>query len=209
MLTDKQLKEANIYEEWLREIVHNCELPSTNRVRAAGSCLTIAQDHHRAIVFLLGQRLYASSFALMRIECEAYIRGEWLALCATDTEVQQFLEGYENYKARPSIGELINKLESTPAFEKTLSTLKKCIWETMCSYTHTDGLHVQRWNTAEAIEPNYSDEELIEVLQFADIIAALSVLGIVKLMNNETLAQKVLDRLKQREKEWVITPTIA
>jgi hypothetical protein len=203
MLTNEQIKEANIYGEWLRQVVHNCELPANNRVRAAGSCLTIAQDHHHAIVFLLEGRLYASSFALLRVEFEAYIRGEWLALCATDDEVKQFLKGYEKPKDRPNIDCMIQKLESTPAFEEQkLSCLKQRTWKALCSYTHTDGLHVQRWNTAEAIEPNYSDDDLVEVLQFADIIVSLSVLGIIKLMKDkaraEAIAQNVLDRFKKR-----------
>lgn len=71
----------------------------------------------------------------------------------------------------------------------------------MCSYTHTGGLHVQRWITADAIEPNYSKEELLEALRFADIIASLSVLGVLTLANDDKMAQKVLDRYKARMEE--------
>jgi hypothetical protein len=206
MLTNKQLNDAFDYGEWLRQIVHDLELPDNNRVRAAGSCLAIAKDHHHAIVVLLEERLYASSFALLRIEFEAYIRGQWLALCANDNEIQNFLNGYEKPKDRPEIKCIIKKLESTPAFtEQQLSCLKERAWTSLCSYTHTDGLHVQLWNTAEAIEPNYSDEELVEVLRFADIIATLSVLGTVNLMKDEKLAQELgqsaLDRFMKRLKE--------
>jgi len=198
MLTDKQLNDAMDYGEWLRQAVHEIELPANERNRAAGSCLAIAQDHHHAIVVLLDNRLYASSFALLRVEFEAYIRGEWLALCATDTDIQKFLSG----KEPPKIGCMLNDLEKTSTFEEQkLSCLKERTWKAMCSYTHTGGLHVQRWNTAEAIEPNYSDEELVEVLQFADIIASLSVLGIAKLRNDEALAKRVLNRFKTRIKE--------
>jgi len=34
----------------------------------------------------------------------------------------------------------------------------------MCAYTHTGGLHVQRWNSETAVEPVYAPEEVEEVL---------------------------------------------
>lgn len=198
MLSDKQLNAANAYGEWLRLAIHERELPSNSRVRASAGCLAIAQDHHHAIVVLLDAKLYASTFALVRVAFEAYVRGEWLALCATDTEVRKFLNGKEPAK----IDALLEALEETPTFqEQALSRIKKRTWKSMCAYTHTGGLHVQRWNTADSIEPNYSVEELLEALQFADIIASLSVLGVVTFMKDEVLAQKVLDRFKERMAE--------
>lgn len=198
MLTDKQLNDAKAYGEWLRLAVHERRLPANDRVRASASCLAIAQDHHHAIVVLLGARLYASSFALIRVAFEAYVRGEWLALCAKDAQVQRFLKGREPPKMDP----LLEELERTDAFkERALSHIKRRTWKSMCAYTHTGGLHVQRWNTADGIEPNYSAEEVLEVLRFADIIASLSVLGVVTLINDDSLAQKVLERFKARAKE--------
>ena len=71
----------------------------------------------------------------------------------------------------------------------------------MCAYAHTGGLHVQRWLTADAIEPNYAKVEILEALRFADIIASLSVLGVLTLANDNDMAQKVLDRYKTRMEE--------
>jgi hypothetical protein len=139
---------ANDYLNWLGRTIHECVLPANDRVRSAAGCLAIAQDHHHAIVVLLDHNLFASSFALLRCAFEAYIRGEWLARCATDAEVAKFISGEEP----PSPRLLIERLEQTPAFaEKVLSRIKGNSWDAMCAYTHTGGLHVQRWNTAEAL----------------------------------------------------------
>jgi hypothetical protein len=200
MLSDDELNAANAYGEWLRLAVHEKKLPANPRVQASGGCLAIAQDHHHAIVVLLDSKLYASVFALVRIAFEAYVRGEWLSLCATDAEVMKFLRDKD--KDRPSLGVLLEALEKMPAFqEQALSRIKKRTWRAMCSYTHTGGLHVQRWITAGAIEPNYSGEELVEALRFADTIASLSVLGVLTLANDDEMAQKVLDRYKARMEE--------
>jgi hypothetical protein len=198
MLTDNQLNAANAYGEWLRLAVHERELPANYRTRAAAACLAIAQDHHHAIVVLLDARLYASVFALVRVTFEAYIRGEWLALCATDAEIDGFLKGEEP----PKLGVLLAAIEATPAFnEKMLSQIKKNTWASMCAYTHTGGLHVQRWNTEDGIEPNYSVGEVLEALRFADIIASLSVLGALTLAGDDAMAEQVLERYKTRMSE--------
>jgi hypothetical protein len=195
MLTDKQLNDANAYGEWLRLAVHEKSLPANNRVRAAGSCLGIAQDHHHAIIVLLGARLYASCFALLRVAFEAYVRGEWLALCATDTQVQEFLKGQEP----PKIDELLEALALKEAFkEGLLSLIKKRNWKALCGYTHTGGIHVQRWNTSDGIEANYSTAELLEILRFSDIVATLSALGVLYLADDAENSEKLLERFKVR-----------
>ena len=168
---------------------------ANNRVRAAGSCLGIAQDHHHAIVVLLDARLYASCFALLRVAFEAYVRGEWLALCATDTQVRNFLNGREP----PKIDNLLGALARKDAFkEGRLSLIKKRNWKALCGYTHTGGIHVQRWNTSDGIEANYSIAELLEALRFADMIATLSVLGVLSLADDAETSEKVLERFKAR-----------
>lgn len=198
MLSNTELNAANVYGEYLRLAVHERELPASQRVQAAAGCLAIAQDHHHAIVVLLESSLYASVLALVRVAFEAYVRGEWLSLCASDAEVSKFLKG----KGRLDISILLEALEKTAGFqEKTLSRIKKRTWNSMCAYTHTGGLHVQRWLTESAIEPNYSKDELLEALRFADIIASLSVLGVLTLTNDDETAQKVLERYKARMEE--------
>ena len=195
MLTDNQLPDANAYGEWLRLAVHEKSLPANNRVRAAGSCLRIAQDHHHAIIVLLDARLYASCFALLRVAFEAYVRGEWLALCATDTQVRKFWKGWKP----PKIDELLDALVQKDAFQEgRLSLIKKRNWKALCGYTHTGGIHVQRWNTSDGIQANYSVAELLEVLRFADIIATLAVLGVLSLADDAETSEKLLERFKAR-----------
>ena len=95
MLTDDEIARAGSYVEELRVSVHNLDVPSDSRTRAAGSCFAIAQEHHHAIVRLTEWKLFAAAFALIRIEFEAYVRGEWLSLCASDSVIDAFLRGNE------------------------------------------------------------------------------------------------------------------
>ena len=192
--TDRS-RTAGEYVEWLRIAVHDKQLPKSDRVRAAGPCFGIAQDHHHAIVLLIEHRLFASSFALLRVAFEAYVRGEWLAVCANDIQLLSFLNDNEP----PKIGALLRDLEKTPAFtEQLLSGLKMKHWDAMCAYTHTGGLHVQRWITADSIEAAYDPQEVNEVLFFAEMIASLAVIGFATLANDDAMALSVLEQVKLR-----------
>lgn len=195
MLSRAEIDAANEYGEALRVTVHERTLPANERVRAAAGCFAIAQDIHHAIVKLVESRLYAGAFSLVRVAFEAYVRGEWLSLCAKDNQVHRFLRGAEP----PKMDLMLKDLEKQPAFdEQVLSQIKRRTWKAMCGYTHVGGLHVQRWVTSDSIEPNYSADEVREALRFADIIVALSVVGTLGLANAESAAATVLDLYKAR-----------
>jgi hypothetical protein len=42
----------------------------------------------------------------------------------------------------------------------------------MCDCTHTGGLHLQRWQSSSAIEPQFDDDELEECLNAAELFGA-------------------------------------
>jgi hypothetical protein len=95
MLTEEEIARAKEYVEELRCSADGLNLPNNSRTRAAGPCFAIAQEHHHAIIRLFEWRLFAAAFALIRIEFEAYLRGAWLLLCASDSVVETFLQGKE------------------------------------------------------------------------------------------------------------------
>jgi hypothetical protein len=195
MLTDDEIGRAAEYVEELRLSVHELDVPNNSRTRAAGSCFAIAQEHHHAIIRLSEWRLFAAAFALIRIEFEAYVRGEWLSQCASDLVVEAFLQGTEP----PKIDCLLAELEMLDSFkENVLSQIKQESWKSMCAYTHTGGLHVQRWNTGEGIEANYSRDEVLEVVKFAEIIASLAVIGVARLAGDDKLALRTLEAFNKR-----------
>lgn len=195
MIAPSIVQSAGEYVEWLRQAVHERRLPANDCVRVAAPCFGIAQEHHHAIVRLVEIGLNASAFALLRAAFEAYVRGEWLAQCATESQRRGFLSD----KRMPKIEQMIGALEKTPGFsERVLSQIKKQTWDVMCSYTHTGGLHAQRWITSDSIEPSYQDEEVRELLNFAEALGSLAVLGTLSLGNEVDLANRVLIEFKNR-----------
>src|SRR5258708_8147975 len=186
---------------WINRALHDLSLPSSDRTRIAGACFAVALEHHHAVVILLRERLNGSAFALMRSAYEAYVRGVWLALCATDSQLRSFIDGIEP----PKLGVMLEAIETIPTFEgKTLSYVKAENWKSMCSYTHTGALQVQRWNTSEAITSRHSPEEIEEVLSFTSAFAFLSALGVAMLPNNESLAPQLLEQYPEAPKGSVL-----
>jgi hypothetical protein len=197
ILTVDEIQAANDYGESLRQVVDGQTLPGDLRARARASaaCLSIAQEHHHGIVELLASSLYPSAFALVRPMFEAYIRGEWLALCATDNCVKRFMDG----KDPPSPRVMVEALEATEGFEsKRISTIRNASWDALCGFTHTGGNHVQRWQSGDAIEPCYQRTEVLEVLRFAEIILTLSVAGVLKQSGDETAAETLKSAFRAR-----------
>ena len=195
MSTPDEVKRARKYVEELRLIVDGLTAPKNSCTRAAGSCFMIAQEHHDAIVRLSEWGLFAAAFALVRIEFEAYVRGEWLALCASDSVVEAFIEG----KEPPKIDCLLAELEMLESFkQRELSQIKQKTWKAMCAYTHTGGLHIQRWNSEEGIGANYTRGEILQLVKYADMIAALAVNGVVRLVGDERLASRAFEALEKR-----------
>lgn len=179
---------------WIEHALHDLSLPSSDRTRIAGACFAAALEHHHAVVILLRERLNGSAFSLMRGEYEAYVRGVWLAHCATDPQLTSFISGSEP----PKLYVMLRAIEAMPTFgSKTLSSVKAANWKSMCSYTHTGALQVQRWNTSEAIKSRHSPEEIEEVLGFTNAFALLAALGVATLAGNEPLAIQFLEKSRE------------
>ena len=125
MTTAARIESAVQHVEWLRLALHEKELKASWKVRAAVGSLGIAQEHHHSTVLLIENRLYASAFALMRVAFESYVRGMWLALCATEAQAEEFLEGDEP----PKLRYLLADLEKIEGFsEGVLSSIKNEHW---------------------------------------------------------------------------------
>jgi hypothetical protein len=199
-MTNNEISCANKYIEELRRFVHDLDLPNNDKVMAAGACFDIALEHHHAIVRLVELGLLAPAFSLVRAEFDACIRGNWLWKCANEAEIEKFIN---DDKEPPPIQNMITQVEDQFGFgdDTYLSQVKKKSWKPMCSYTHTGGLHVQRRITKDGIKANYSKEEVLEVIRFAEVFATLATIGFADLADNVELGNQILEAYVVRSGE--------
>ena len=178
---------------WLDQHIDGIEISSEERTRLAAGCLDTALEHHQAILLLVSRSLFGSAFALVRLLFEAYIRGIWLHRCASDSELDLF----KAEKLDKSFGTFIEEIERIEGFEAgVLSDTKLKSWKAMNSYTHSGFMQIVRRNTASTIEPNYTEDEILEALNFANAIGLLSALEISHLARSEELANSILEQAK-------------
>jgi hypothetical protein len=192
-MTPARIASAEAFGAELHRLTNEIEMWQTEKNRAAAASFGIAQDHHAAIVFLMKNTFYSSSFALLRSLFEAYLRGLWLKHCATDTQIFAFFRGGEPPKT------MIAEIESTEAFtDGVLSRLKKKNWSAMCAFTHTGGLHLQRWQSRDCVEPTFAPEELEECLNCAELLGAMAGLELVQLSKSGADGADVLQLIQKR-----------
>jgi hypothetical protein len=196
MNTSRHLAAALDVAAWLTEALHELAIPANLRNRVAASCFAVVQEHQQAVLVLLQPEhpLHASAFALVRPTFEAYVRGMWLSHCASDAQVERFCSGAKP----PDMASLIAAVEKAGQFTKNLLTVVyKNNWSAFSSYTHTGSHQVQRWNSADAIQPNYTSEEVDEVLRFTAAVALLSGVSMAAMSSNEALGHEALEKVKQ------------
>lgn len=192
-MTPERIAAAEQFGAELHRLTNEIEMCQTEKNRAAAACFCIAQNHHAAIVFLLKNTFYSSSFAMLRSLFESYLRGLWLKHCATDTQVSDFFRGVEPPKT------MVADIESTEAFTSmVLSRIKKESWKVMCDFTHTGGLHLQHWQSQDSVEPIFEPNELEECLNCAEIFGTMAGIELVQLSKYGCNGADVLHLMQKR-----------
>ena len=192
-MTPERIAAAKSFCVELHGLTNEVEMSESMKNRAASTCFAIAQDHHAAIVLLMENTFYSSSFTLLRSVFEAYLRGLWLKHCATEVQAAEFFQG------TPPPKTMVAEIETTPGFSNgVLSRIKKANWDSMCEFTHTGGLHLQRWQSHDAVEPKFDEEEIEECLNCAELFGAMAGLEQVQLRKSGDTGAGVLELLKKR-----------
>jgi hypothetical protein len=163
------------------------DLQASRRARMAFGCLDLAVEHTSGIAVLADQPLWGTVFALLRIQLEAFIRGVWLARCATDDQLAWFASGkldkHRNFR------ELVTEVEQALKHDGgVLSKLREQSWPIFNDFTHTGFQHVVRRNGETTTGPNYTDRELIQALRCARAIGLLAAIEMLSLAGHDDLA---------------------
>lgn len=179
---------------WINEKLDGVEMTGNHRHRVPAQLFDLAIEHHAGIIRLLLSRVYASAFALVRCQFECFVRGAWLHYCASDTELETFIE---QDRLTVALGGMIRAVEERPEFAGgILSKVKDEAWDAMNGYTH-GGIHqISRRMQGQHIEPNFEDEAVLQVVQFSGVIAIIALGQIAALAANKSLWDEAEARLQ-------------
>ena len=195
---DGKIRKSESLIQWMDQKIDGLEISSDDRTRISAACFDIALEHQKSIVLLIAHSLFGSAFSLVRILFEAYIRGLWIGKCATDKEIEDFKKN----KLAKTFATLIEEIEQQDGFQEgVLSRAKTATWKAMSSYTHSGFFQSVRRNKDETIEPNYDDDEILEVLGFSDSIGMLTALQIALISGKVELSNDLLEKSKTELKK--------
>jgi len=197
MRIDNRIRKSEALIQWMDQNIDGLEISSDDRTRISAACFDIALEHQKAIVLLIANKLFGTAFSLARVLFEAYIRGLWLAKCATDKEIDDFKKD----KLEKKFDTLIKEIEQQDGFkEGILSKAKSVNWKAMNSYTHSGFFQAVRRNKDNTIQPNYAEDEILDLLGFSDAIGILAALQIALMARQEDFAKDLLERSKTLKK---------
>jgi hypothetical protein len=177
--------------DWLTVRLDDLLVPQDKRILIAVSCYDLVYEHQLAVACLVRSAIYGSAFALARPIFEAYVRGVWLKNCATEVQLQHFVEDKTIYFEK-----ILTEIELLDGFRNgALSALKKDAWAAMNSYTHGGVQQAARRLNGNFIEPNYTEAEITNVLRIADAFSILAFQQVAAEADRLDLAEESINKL--------------
>jgi hypothetical protein len=169
---------------WISEQTGAMPLPMDRRARMALGCLALAIQHQEGIAALAERSLWGSVYALLHGMFDAFVRGIWLARCASEFELRSFeLAGL---RAKP-FRELVDDVERALGHSRgALSKLRTSSWAMFRDFTH------------EGFDPaNYPATETEHALRLATALGLLSATEIASLSGHREVALACKQRTEQ------------
>jgi len=186
------LHKAFDLHSWINQHLDDLDVPRNSRSLMSVLCHDVVIEHHLATTTLLHKGVNGTAFALVRLVFDSCVRGIWLRWCATDSEIRN----YEKDTLRLEFGKMLEAVEQVEGFEdRVLSQLKHRSWKAMNSYAHTGILQLSRRAAGNEIRPQYTREEIDEVVRLTGFFALLSFQQIAAEAGRTDLANAALDRL--------------
>lgn len=177
--------------DWLTVRLDDLPIPQDRRVLIAVSCYDLVYEHQLAIACLVRSAIYGSAFALARPIFEAYVRGVWLKNCASEVQLQHFVDDKQI-----TFEKILADIEFLEGFRNSaLTVLKKNAWGAMNSYTQGGVQQAARRLNDNFVEPNYSQTEIINVLRIADVFSILAFQQIAAEAGRHDLAEEAESKL--------------
>lgn len=187
------LEDHKALGNWVLERIGGKNISASPRIAIPAGCFDVAIEHHNGIVVLCENGHFGTACALIRVIFEACVRGIWLHNCATEDELTQ----YRNDNLRKGFNNVLQEVEQLEGFnEGILGNVKSEYWGAMNSFTHTGILQVSRRLSEDSLGPNYSDEEVIKVLNFSGSMCLLAALKIALLIGDSNLTNEILEKIK-------------
>ncbi|NDQ58418.1 MAG: hypothetical protein GZ088_15230 [Acidipila sp.] len=140
-------------------VVNRKQLPNGYRDRLLSAHWSLLSDYQKSIIALLNHELYGGAFALQRPLVEALIRAH-IVLIGDEEEVRKIMS--DEYRANfKTVGA---QIDTAFNLEGLLDRFLNGVKGVLHSFTHSGLSQLARRFKKDSLEPNYTDEEIIELI---------------------------------------------
>ena len=182
-----QIAVSESVQEWLRKNGRNLPATMSPRTAVVAASMQVVFEHHGAILLLARNGMYASLLALLRPIYEACILTMWLFRIASEGQL------FELAKNRFSRGleRMIRDLDREHFLEAPMLETLKPLIERMDGFVHGGFEHLRYRIHSDGIAAKYSDDLIVDALQFADLFAVMTLLEWPALTQDEEMGNRL------------------
>ncbi len=145
-------------------------------------------EHHESIHLLIKNKLYGSSFAMVRIFYEIFYRAPWIYGCASEDKINKFFKGIDVF---PKMWVLVKEIDTKYETGGFWQTIKNNSWYSMNDYTHSGVMQVVNQLKEDEIAPNYDLGAVIEVLNGTNTVLLLMSIFFFNVFGKTEEAKKI------------------
>ncbi|MFS8153380.1 DUF6988 family protein [Vreelandella titanicae] len=148
-------------------------------------------DTQRAIFDLVRLKHFGAASALLRVLFETHVKAEWLMVCASDKQVDQFKRDSVKSAKKPKhliiFQEMIEDLElNKPHLKGSLQSFKDYHWKGLNSFTHSGSMQLLQFQGRLEVAEGAADN----TIDFANRFAINSLGSVGELLKDVNVLKK-------------------
>jgi len=199
MLDDDIFPRSELLLQNIVEVIDRPAYDGSARFVVSGNLCQMAIEHAAAFRTLAQNRMFASSFVVLRAQFEGTLRAVWALYAATDGHIERISarlapETEHSAKNLPQVQEMLDALAKVHVAQvpySALSEFKGSAWRALNSYTH-GGIH-----PLSRMADGYPLEFVLGNVRVSNALAMLAAMQVCVLTGVPHL-QKALTALHQR-----------
>ncbi|WP_181159286.1 DUF6988 family protein [Burkholderia contaminans] len=156
-------------------LVDGVEFKTTLRARVVVALHHLCIERHLAGHVLVDSDVRGSAFALYRPQFEAYVRANWYLECASEGDLEKFVEGEEPPRMPQLTADLAVALGQAG---EIIGSVKAQAWRSMCAFTHGGAVQVKARAIKDEIRQSFTDEHTSKLIDSMAMLSYLGALGI-------------------------------
>ncbi|MGH8075240.1 MAG: DUF6988 family protein [Lysobacter sp.] len=202
MLDNEIFQRSELLLQNIVEVIDRPAFDESARVAVSGNLCQMSIEHSAAFRTLAENRMFASSFVVLRAQFEATLRALWVLYAATDAHVERVSapltpEAEQSAKSLPQVRDMLAALANAQAARvpfEALSEFKDSAWGALNSYAH-GGIH-----PLSRMAEGYPIELIVTNVKISNGLAMLAAMQFCVLTGIPTL-QKELSPLHERYRD--------